>query len=204
VVPGRLGAYQLNAPYSNPFGLDAPCAGNCVAASSPNQGDGYKSCKAYTRPVTVWRQNAPTFDASKTYKICSSSSGKCLDVGTGTANGVDAMQWTFSSTTVSQKWNISATDGGYYKIVNKSSGKCLDIWQGQQTDGARVVQWDYWAGANQNWAIEPVGGGAFSIVGRHSSKARDVKDLSTANGGKVQQWYYYGQPNQIWTIALNP
>jgi endoglucanase len=202
VVPGRLGAYQSNAPYTNPFGKDAQCASNCTTAAAPNQNDGFASCKGYNTPVTVWRQNAPSFVVNQAYKICSQNSGKCLDLPTEGLynNGTDLQQWTYAGTN-NQKWLISATDGGYFKITNKQSGKAMDIWLGEQQDGARIVQWDYWAGINQNWAISPVGGGAFSIVGRHSSKALDVEDMSQANGAKVHQWYYEGNANQIWTIT---
>ena len=202
VVPGRLGAYQVGAPYTNPFGQDAQCNTNCSAAASPNQNDGYASCKGYNNPITVWRQNAPTFAAGTPYKICSQNSGKCLDVPTEAlwTNGTDMQQWDFGNTN-NQKWYITTTDGGYYKIINKQTGKALDIWLGQLDDGARIVQWDYWAGINQNWAISPVGAGAFSIVGRHSSKALDVQDASKANGAKVHQWYYLGLANQIWTVT---
>jgi len=202
VVPGRLGAYQNGAPYTNPFGQDAQCNTSCTAAASPNQNDGYASCKGYNLPVTVWRQNAPTFAAGTPYKICSQNSGKCLDVPTEALwnNGTDIQQWDFGNTD-NQKWFITATDGGYYKIINKQTGKALDIWLGNLDNGTAIVQWDYWAGKNQNWAISPVGGGAFSIVGRLSSKALDVENTSLSNGAKVHQWYYYGLANQIWTVT---
>ncbi|HXI59794.1 MAG TPA: PA14 domain-containing protein, partial [Polyangia bacterium] len=83
VVPGRLGVYQQGAPYRNPFGDNAQCASNCVAADSPNTGDGYKSCMGYSNPVTVWRQPAATFSPSATYKICKPGDGQCLDGATG-------------------------------------------------------------------------------------------------------------------------
>jgi len=128
-------------------------------ASSPNQNDGYNSCKGYNTPVTVWRQNAPSFVVNQAYKICSQNSGKCLDLPTEGLynNGTDLQQWTYAGTT-NQKWLITAVDGGYFKVINKQSGKAMDIWLGEQQDGARIVQWDYFANTNQNWAISPVGG----------------------------------------------
>ncbi len=201
VVPGRLGAYQKNAPYTNPFGADAKCAANCTAASSPNQNDGFASCKGYNTPVTVWRQNPPAFDPNTPYKICSVNSGKCLDIWLGGRNnGEQAVQWTFVNGN-NQKWYITKTSGGYYKVINKNSGKALDIWMGEQQDGARIVQWDYVGGENQQWAINPVGNGGFSIVGRHSSKALGVENTSKADGAEVHQWYYFGRANQTWTIT---
>jgi hypothetical protein len=56
VVPGRLGATQTGAPYSNPFPGSGYCADACVSLAAPNTGDGYQSCAGYSNVVTVWRQ----------------------------------------------------------------------------------------------------------------------------------------------------
>jgi hypothetical protein len=209
VVPGRLGAYQPNAPYTNPFGQDAMCAGHCAAAPSPHQNDGWASCKGYNTPVTVWRQNAPTFTNGQAYMICNNWSGKCLDVDNtwgGMYDGANVQQWTYGYTN-NQRWYINATSGGYFKICNKNSGKCLDVdsggdpVNGGMNDGANVHQWTYAGTDNQQFSISPVGGGNYAVVEKRSSKALDIQDWNWNNGGNIQQWYYWGQANQTWTIS---
>src|SRR5258708_40236522 len=61
VVPGRPGAYQDNAPYTNPFGQAPQCKPTCTATASPTQNHANAPCKGYNTPITVCRQNAPTF-----------------------------------------------------------------------------------------------------------------------------------------------
>jgi hypothetical protein len=56
VVPGRLGANQVGAPYSNPFAGTGYCADHCTAADLPHDHDGYKACMGNNNVVTVWRQ----------------------------------------------------------------------------------------------------------------------------------------------------
>jgi hypothetical protein len=51
IVPGRLGAYQPNAPYRNPWGDGAMCADHC----SKHNSDGYTTCDVVSNPITVWR-----------------------------------------------------------------------------------------------------------------------------------------------------
>ncbi len=75
-VPGRLGAGQSGAPYSDPFGTPGPCTPSCTASSATTNGvaDGYSSCNGYTHVVTVWRN----FDVNTKYKITNRVTGKCL------------------------------------------------------------------------------------------------------------------------------
>ena len=63
-VPGRLGANQPGAPYSNPY---AGSGGNCSPCTSTNA-DGPSACAAngitFDQPITVWR--GQTFQAEAT------------------------------------------------------------------------------------------------------------------------------------------
>ncbi|HEY2901594.1 MAG TPA: RICIN domain-containing protein [Polyangia bacterium] len=200
VVPGRLGANQANAPYANPFGVDALCAGHCVAADAPNQNDGFKTCMAFNTPVTVWRQNELVFDPSTTQRICSKLSGKCLDVWMqGQDNGVQVVQWDYVSGP-NQQWHITAVGDGYYKICAHHSGKCLSVDGNSTANGANIQQWMDEGADGQRFAIEPMGGGLYSIVAKNDSKSLDVADMSMDNGHRIQQWDYLGKPNQLWTI----
>jgi hypothetical protein len=204
VVPGRLGAYQPNAPYSNPFGTDAMCAGHCTAAASPNQGDGFQSCMSYRTPITVWRKDSQAFDEKMPYRICSKLSGKCLDVVVaGQANGARVQQWDFGGG-ANQKWLIKTIGDGYYRVCAQHSGKCLNVNNGSTANGADINQWTDYGEDHQRFAIEPMGGGLFSIVAKHDSRAVEVANKSTANGERIQQWDYWGGPNQLWSIAPAP
>lgn len=56
-VPGRIGAYQVGAPYVDPFGGgNGYCKDYCTAADNPNAGSGFKACNGWNHVMTVWRQ----------------------------------------------------------------------------------------------------------------------------------------------------
>jgi hypothetical protein len=72
VVPGRLGATQVNAPYRNMFTSGYCNINGCVASDSRTGSvpDGYKACamgdgaqSAWNSMLTVWRQNK-AYDAN--------------------------------------------------------------------------------------------------------------------------------------------
>jgi hypothetical protein len=56
VVPGRLGATQTNAPYTNPFPGTGYCRDYCTASDTPYTTSGYKACNGWNHVITVWRQ----------------------------------------------------------------------------------------------------------------------------------------------------
>jgi hypothetical protein len=58
VVPGRIGANQTGAPYTNVYAapLSTYCADYCTAADYPNAAGGYKACAGFNHVVTVFRQ----------------------------------------------------------------------------------------------------------------------------------------------------
>jgi hypothetical protein len=57
VVPGRIGANQVNAPYVDPFGGGKGyCKDYCTAADSPYASSGFKACAGWNNVMTVWRQ----------------------------------------------------------------------------------------------------------------------------------------------------
>jgi len=205
-VPGRLGAYQPNAPYSNPFGKDAVCASHCDVPAVPHQRDGFRSCKGYNIPVTVWRKPHDTFDPNQDYKICSKLSGKCLDGEiTQTGDHARLQQWSYGGAD-NQRWRITALGDNYFKICAKYNGNCLDVQDGSQASGATVQLWSFGGSAWQRWAITSVGTDdkgtrIFSVVAKSGAKSIDVKDKGLGNGVPIQQWTYYGSPQQSWTIT---
>jgi len=153
-VPGRLGAGQSNAPYSDPFGTPGPCSPSCTASSSATNGvaDGYSTCNGYTHVVTVWRN----FDVNTQYKIQNRQTGKVLEVaGSSTSAGAAIQSRTYSGAS-NQKWTITMVSTGKYKVVNVNSGKALDLTGGSPADGTTLIQSTYSGAASQLWAFQSI------------------------------------------------
>jgi len=67
-VPGRIGANQTGAPYTDPYVLGGAyqnysgatgtsfCSDYCTPADNPNAGAGYKACSGWNNVVTTYRQ----------------------------------------------------------------------------------------------------------------------------------------------------
>jgi len=61
VVPGRIGADQVGAPYVNPLAsVGGACKTVCTPMDIPNQKDGYKACYGFNHVLTVWRSDGAT------------------------------------------------------------------------------------------------------------------------------------------------
>jgi hypothetical protein len=99
VVPGRLGANQNGAPYSDPYGNLGNCDNSCSMTGSLNgKTDGASSCPADSRtwsnPITVWRgqtfqAETSTLSGSAAVVSCSScSQGKRVGYINGGGSGV--------------------------------------------------------------------------------------------------------------------
>jgi hypothetical protein len=58
VVPGRIGAKQKGAPYTDPFGAGSGyCRDYCTAADAPYASSGFKACNGWNNVMTVWRSD---------------------------------------------------------------------------------------------------------------------------------------------------
>ena len=153
-VPGRLGAGQSNAPYSDPFGTPGPCAPSCTPSSATTNGvaDGFSTCNGYTHVVTVWRN----FDVNTQYKIVNRQIQKVLEVSGGsTAAGAAILSRTYSGAAY-QKWTITQTAAGKYKVINVATGKALDLTGSSTADGSALVQQTYSGTATQQWAFQSI------------------------------------------------
>ncbi len=95
---GRLGSAQTNPPYTNALGSTyAQCTTpSCTPADYPYAADGYKACRGWNNPVTVWRQNTTTPAATGGTGGTSSGSGGAS--GTGGAGGSGGTGGTKTST----------------------------------------------------------------------------------------------------------
>jgi hypothetical protein len=56
VVPGRIGANQVGAPYTDPFTKTGYCTDGCTAADTPYASSGFKACNGWNHVITIWRQ----------------------------------------------------------------------------------------------------------------------------------------------------
>jgi endo-1,4-beta-xylanase len=135
-----------------------------------------------------------------TYIITAKHSGKVLEVkGSSVADGASIWQYTRSNT-LAQKWQITATQGGYHKVISASSGKGLDVSGVDCRDGAFLQQWSFGNGDNQLWKFEKQANGFYKIMAKHSNKVLDVSGISNANEALIQQWGFGGGNNQLWTL----
>jgi len=201
VVPGRLGANQVDSPYVNPQGPTALCAYQCAAAGgapSPNN-DGFSVCygpagKSYKHVVTVYRN----FVTSTSYKICNKQSGQCLGAN-GTASGSAVTQGAYASA-ATQKWTIAQVAAGKYKVVNASTGLALDMAGSKTAVGTSIAQATYTGSATQGWVFASVkdGSGFFQIF--PSGTVNSALGIQTGSTIAIEQWGW--NEDQKWTIAV--
>jgi Ricin-type beta-trefoil lectin domain-like len=201
VVPGRLGADQTNAPYTNPWGQGAACKNYCTAMDIPYQSDGYKACFGLNHVVTVWRN----FDPATAYKICNRQSGKCLDAGSG-SEGANVVQSGYASKN-SQKWSIVQVSPKQYKVVNVQSGKALTVNKGLTADGTAVVQSSFGGATHQLWSFTSMGNAtgyhALSPVSNIQSVLAPPSASANQEGQALQEWKWSPTVSSMqWTIAI--
>ena len=191
-VPGRLGVGQTNAPYSDPYGNPGPCANSCTASSSKtnNVADGYSVCGTYTHVVTVWRN----FYVNTQYKICSTGTGKCLEVaGSSTAAGAAIQHRTYAGT-ANQKWTITQISPGKYKVINVNSGKALDLTGASTADYSLLIQSTYSGAATQLWAFQSLA----SQAGNYQ-----VGPASKLTTSIMCEWNNLADGTPIWAITYS-
>jgi hypothetical protein len=100
-VPGRIGANQVGAPYTNPFlanGGDGYCADTCVPSDAPYADSGFKACNGWNNPVTTYRRAA--------------TGGTITGTGTGTAAVLTATITKYSETAKGYCANIAIKNSG--------------------------------------------------------------------------------------------
>ncbi|WP_335992188.1 RICIN domain-containing protein [Glycomyces sp. MUSA5-2] len=147
--------------------------------------------------LTAMRQTAAVVSGG-VYTFMCERSGKALDNGSSTAEGAQAMQWTYNGSAAPQRWRVTDVGGGYHKLVSLHSGKALD--NGSTTgDGGVLVQWTDTGAAQQRWRITDVGGGAVKLVCQHSGRAIDNGNRE-ANGDRALQWTDTGGVPQRWQL----
>ena len=202
VVPGRLGGINPTA-FRNPFGEGSRCDQKCVAADSPNTGDGFKSCFGYTRPITVWRGSSyrPDFDTNAKYKLINAQSRKAVDLyGFNTAEGGAVVQWDYLSGP-NQLYRIVLVASSTWKLVSVHSGKVLTGMG--SSSGTAITQKSYVDCNSHEWSIDDHNG-HFKIRNKDSQNVLQVAAGNASNGAAIQTGPWAGTLNQDWDIVIVP
>jgi hypothetical protein len=202
VVPGRLGADQPGAPYTNPNGPTAMCTSLCAAAGGAANNDGFSVCYGaggiqYTHVVTVYRD----FQPGTPYKFCDrqSQSGYCL-AATDTTAGSQVVRAAYASTNTYQKWTITQTTGGMYKVVNVGTGRALDMRNGSIALGTALVQAAYTGSATQQFSFKSVADGTGFFQIQPSNTTQDALGNPGTNNIQLESWGW--TEDQKWAVAL--
>ena len=153
--------------------------------------------------IGLWNDVGRTVPNGR-YLLVSRKSNKVMDlVSGGTADGTDAVQWSWNGGG-SQKWDLAYLGNGQYKLTGVASGKLLEITSASTANGAAAQIWPSNNNNCQKWTVMPAGDGAFKLLNVNSGKAVDVASGSTADGAGILQWTYNGGDNQQWLMSPVP
>jgi hypothetical protein len=148
----------------------------------------------------LWSDTGRTIPDGR-YSLVSRKSNKVIDlVSGGTADGTDAVQWSWSGGN-SQKWDLTWLGNGQYQATGVASGKLLEVTGASTANGAVVQIWPSNNNNCQKWTVVPASDGAFKLLNVNSGKAVDVSGGSTADGAAIIQWTDSGAANQQWLLA---
>jgi hypothetical protein len=106
-----------------------------------------------TNPSMRWRisQVSPG-----KYKFINARSGKSMDAGPYSADGVQVNQYTYKASS-NQLWSFTPTGDGYYKFSPASyPTSSVDVPSWSTSEGTVLQQHSWNAGSNQQWTIVPV------------------------------------------------
>ena len=191
VVPGRLGANQSGAPYTNPLGPTGLCNSMCTAGGGAlPHNDGYTVCYgvggiAYRHVVTVYRDFVPTSQ----YKICDKLTGYCLAAANTTA-GSQIVKAAYSTTNTKQKWTITqtTTGSGQYKVLNVATHMVLDMAGSKAAVNTALVQAASTGSATQSWSFKSVADGTGFFQIQPSSTTLNALGTSSGNNMQLEAW----------------
>jgi hypothetical protein len=156
-VPGRLGAAQVGAPYTNPYLSPTNGDGTCVPCAA-SHGDGPDSCGAdnamFESPITVWR--GQTFQAENAV-LGHSASILCSP---GTCSNDHRVGYIGPHATVTFKGVLSTTHGSRVLIIYYANGDSCG-----STPCARYFNISVNGGAPQLRGFPVVKGGNWNVIG---------------------------------------
>ena len=123
-----------------------------------------------------------------------STTNKCMDVNTNTANRGNAVQLWDCNGVPGQQWSIDA-DG-----TLRSFGKCLDIVGDGTANFSKVELWDCNGVGGQQWRARADG----SLYNPQSGRCLDDPAGNTANGTQLQIYDCNGLWTQVWNLPGYP
>jgi hypothetical protein len=157
VVPGRLGATQAGAPYSDPYTSTSNPNGDCSPCYATNT-EGPTSCKAdsvtYKSPITVWR--GQTFQAEN---ATLSNGPEAIACNPGVCSNGYRVGYIGPHATVTFKDVFSSTAGARTLIVYYADGDAC-----ANNACQRYFDISVNGGAPQVWGFPVVKGGNWNVI----------------------------------------
>src|SRR3569623_459241 len=190
VVPGRLGANQTGAPYTDPFGSTAACKKYCTASPSPYGTSGYSQCKTFKHVVTVYRD----WDPNTPYKICSRSTGACMTAPTASGGKITLATATGA---LNQQFYVSRVNPGQYRVCSAQNGLCLVPAAGT---AAPLQQTAYTGAASQLWNVTPHDG-AYGYYFACSLQSTLCAAVTGSAPGAIENDSFHNISAQQWSIT---
>ena len=185
VVPGRIGAGQSGAPYSNPFPGSGYCKDNCAAQDYPNQNDGYKACHGWNHVVTVWRNAAADSLLSST---------------TSTTTVVTNSVTTTTAATTTTTTTSSGFSGIYTIQPASNSSLTLGVAGGSTANGAAFQQLSGIADF-QKFNFVSMGNGYYKLTMKSAPNKCLDNPWNGTDGARLWTWDCTGQVNQQWQFV---
>jgi hypothetical protein len=217
VVAGRLSASVIDTVYMEPFGPGTKCANGQTVAGPTSPGmtvpDGFKracvplgACFDNGETITVWRNAVytPMFDSVYRYVLTAMSSGRVIDLASGsTANGTPVQQ--FGNLGLDrQKFAIlkSGTSSNWQLATRLDTKKCIGP-VGNGTDNAtRIEVQDCNGSGSQAWTITVAARtAAFTLKNVASGRCLEVPSGVTTDGAPLQLFDCTNGNNQRFTLS---
>ncbi len=161
-----------------------------------NNGTAAQKWTLYSASVSV--EGGKTVDDGVYTISLKGSSGKVLDVASGsTSDGANVQVWE-SNGTAAQKFRFECGSDGFYTITNLKSGKALDCASGNLVPGANAQQWSSYGGDAQKWAVRANSDGSYSLICKANGLTLDASGSS--KGSNVQLWAADDERNQSFEL----
>lgn len=133
------------------------------------------------------------------YTLINPTSGRVLDVASGSTSDGATTQLYSSNGTMAQRWQITRDSDGYYRLLNVGSNRSLDAVGAGTMPGTRLQIWSNNEGCAQKWAAL-ISSDGLTFLNTCSGLALDVAGGSTTNGAPTQLYDRNGSPAQTWTL----
>jgi hypothetical protein len=198
-VAGRVGADQVGAPYTNPFGTNALCQGSCTVVGTT--GEAYGTCNGYSNVITVYRD----FDPTASYTLTNKSTSMVFDITAHSLLAGAVLEQYVVNGGGNQSFHLervaAISDGDSYRIRAHQSGLYLTV--AGKGDRAGVTQQAYTGAQSQLWTLIEADAGMYNISSDLSGLV--LTYASTSIGAAIiQRPASATDAAQAWKINLVP